>query len=157
MSKEIERKFLVYNPPSDYNKHPHGDIVQGYIAITDDTEVRIRKKNNTYFQTIKTGKGLIRKETEVEITREQFKKLWHLTETMRIEKKRYEIKYERALIELDFYGGKLANLIVAEVEFQSKNESKAFTPPEWFGEEITENEEFKNRNLALSGIPDYKV
>lgn len=157
MPEEIERKFLVYNPPSDYNKYPHKEIIQGYIVITDETEVRIRKKGESYFQTVKTGGGLIRKETEIEITRDQFHKLWELTENRHIEKKRYEINYEGVLIELDFYGGKLENLIVAEVEFESAIKSGEFYPPEWFGREITEDEEFKNKHLALKGISDLNL
>ena len=153
MSSEIERKFLIDNPPADYGKYPSKDIIQGYIVITGDIEVRIRKKGTDYFQTVKIGEGLIRKETEIEITQEQFELLWPLTENWRIEKKRYEINYEDYLIELDFYRAKLANLVVAEVEFQSEEQSASFIPPGWFGREITDDEGFKNKNLALKGLP----
>ena len=154
MSHEIERKFLIVNPPQDYDKYPSKDIIQGYIIITDDKEVRLRQIGKNYFMTVKTGEGLIRKETEAEITHEQFEKLWPLTESWRIEKKRYEINYEGYLIELDFYSDSLADLVVAEVEFKSEEESSSFIPPAWFGREITEDEGFKNKNLALSGIPE---
>lgn len=153
MAKEIERKFLIHDPPQDFDKHPFNEIIQGYIVITDDTEVRIRKKGETYFQTIKTGDGLIRKEIEIEISSEQFNTLWPLTEKRRIEKKRYEIDYDGYLIELDFYSGNLTNLIVAEVEFQSEVESSSFNPPIWFKREITDDKRFKNKYLALIGIP----
>ena len=154
MSQEIERKFLIVNPPQDYDKYPSKDIIQGYIIITDDTEVRLRKTGEAFFITVKTGEGLIRNETEIEITPEQFEKLWPLTESWRIEKKRYEINHEEYTIELDFYSGNLADLVVAEVEFRSEEESSSFIPPEWFGREITEDEGFKNKNLALKGIPE---
>lgn len=151
MPREIERKFLIDKPPADYDRYPNKEIIQGYIVITDGMEVRIRKKGKDYFQTIKTGRGLVREETEIEITRDQFNKLWKLTENRRIEKRRYEIEYEGVLIELDFYGGILDSLIVAEVEFGSDSQSAAFSPPEWFGREITEDEKFKNKQLALQG------
>ena len=154
MFSEIERKFLIDSLPREYNKYPYKDIIQGYIVITDDTEVRIRKKGDEYFQTVKTGKGLIRKETEIGVSREQFEALWPLTEKWRIEKKRYEINFEGYLIELDIYSGQLADIIVAEVEFQSEAESCSFIPPAWFGREITDDEGFKNKNLALNGIPE---
>ena len=154
MSQEIERKFLIVNPPQDYDKCPSKDIIQGYIIITDDTEVRLRKTGEAFFITVKTGEGLIRNETEIEITPEQFEKLWPLTESWRIEKKRYEINHEEYTIELDFYSGNLADLVVAEVEFRSEEESSSFIPPGWFGREITEDEGFKNKNLALKGIPE---
>ena len=153
MNNEIERKFLIPDPPLELEKHPFKEILQGYIAITDGTEVRIRKKGEEYFLTVKTGEGLIRKETEISIIREQFEALWPLTENLRIEKKRYEIKYGKFLIELDLYSGLHSNLIVAEVEFQSEDESNSFIAPGWFGLEITDDERFKNKNLALFDIP----
>ena len=155
MPNEIERKFLIPDPPPDLDKLPYNEILQGYIVITDNTEVRIRKKGEEYYQTVKSGEGLIRKETEILITREQFQTLWPLTERLRIEKKRYEIEYGKFLIELDLYGGLHSNLIVAEVEFRSEAESNSFIAPEWFGLEITDDERFKNKNLALKGIPNF--
>jgi len=47
----------------------------------------------------------------------------------------------------------LKNLITAEIEFKSEEESIAFKPPAWFSEEITTDERYKNKNLALYGIP----
>jgi len=43
--------------------------------------------------------------------------------------------------------------ILAEIEFKSEEESIAFKPPAWFSEEITTDERYKNKNLALYGIP----
>jgi adenylate cyclase len=42
---------------------------------------------------------------------------------------------------------------VAEVEFSSASESRRFAPPPWFGAEVTEDEHYKNANLALHGRP----
>jgi len=154
MPSEIERKFLITELPPDIDNHSFKEILQGYIVITDGKEVRIRKKGNSYYQTVKIGEGLIRKETEIEISKEQFETLWPLTESLRIEKIRYEINYMEYLIELDVYSGLLADLVVAEVEFQTEVESKSFIPPDWFGSEITDDERFKNKNLALLGIPE---
>jgi hypothetical protein len=40
---EIERKFLVAEPPSDLARWPATKIEQGYLAVADDgTEVRVR-------------------------------------------------------------------------------------------------------------------
>ena len=80
--------------------------------------------------------------------------LWPLTKGKRIEKTRYEINYMNSIIELDIYIGNLETLITAEVEFTSEEESKKFEPPDWLGEEITLDNRYKNKNLALKGIPD---
>ncbi len=154
MSHEIERKFLVKELPADLENYPHNEIIQGYLIITDnDIEVRIRKKGDKYFETVKAGSGLVRKESEKEITKEVFFDHWPLTEGKRVEKVRYEIEYGGKLIELDIYSGDLEGLVVAEVEFDSEEESVSFTPPEWFGEEVTHDERYKNKNLALHGKP----
>jgi len=154
MPHEIERKFLVKELPADLENSPHNEIIQGYLIITDnDIEVRIRKKGDKYFETVKAGSGLVRKESEKEIPKEAFWDHWPLTERKRVEKVRYEILYNSKLIELDIYSGELQGLVVAEVEFDSEEDSGHFTPPDWFGEEVTHDERYKNKNLALRGKP----
>jgi len=153
MPHEIERKFLIKNYPSELTNSPSHTILQGYVYIEDEFELRLRMKGDKYYQTIKKGGGLKRDEFEIEITNAQFDKLWQLTEGRRIEKLRYEIGYKKSIIELDVYGGHLKNLITAEIEFKSEEESIAFKPPAWFSEEITADERYKNKNLALYGIP----
>lgn len=153
--REIERKFLVKEIPQDLHSYPYSEIIQGYIVITeDDVEVRLRKKGDLYYQTVKSGQGLERKETEIELTRKQFESFWPLTRGRRIEKGRHEIECQDVTIELDIYHGILSGLVTAEVEFESLSASDSFTPPEWFGTEITQDERFKNKNLALGGAPN---
>lgn len=154
MSQEIERKFLVKELPADLENYSHSAIIQGYLIVTDnDIEVRIRKKGDKYFETVKAGSGLVRKESEKEITKETFWDHWPLTEGKRVQKIRYEILYNGKLIELDIYSGGLEGLAVAEVEFESEEDSVSFEPPSWFGEEVTHDERYKNKNLALHGNP----
>ncbi|MBU2564127.1 class IV adenylate cyclase [Patescibacteria group bacterium] len=160
--KEIERKFLINSLPENLEQYPKKEIIQGYIIITKDgTEVRLRKKGEKYFETIKTGKGKTRTESEIEITEEQFNKLWPETKEKRVEKTRYEIPYKykndkEANIELDLYHGDLNGLLSAEVEFESEDSSVEFDPPEWFDKEVTYDKNYKNQNLALHGIPKEK-
>ncbi|HVY55081.1 MAG TPA: AAA family ATPase [Thermodesulfobacteriota bacterium] len=155
MNNEIERKFLVNEIPEDLYKYPSSHISQGYLEVTDDeTEVRIRGKEGRFFKTVKSGQGLERKEIETVIGDEAYNELWPKTAGRRIEKRRYEVPYEAHVIELDIYLGDLAGLIVAEVEFESVEESTRFMPPQWFGREVTDDSRYKNRNLALHGRPD---
>lgn len=154
MADEIERKFLVSNLPPGIDAYPHNNIIQGYLRISEDgSEERVRRKGTRYSHTVKSGKGLIREETEKEISEEQFDELWPNTKNKRISKIRYDIGYKGVLIELDVYSGELEGLVVAEVEFESEEDSSYFIPPKWFGEEITQDERYKNKNLALSGMP----
>jgi len=155
--QEIERKFLVKSLPENLEQYPHKDIVQGYLAITEDgTEVRLRKKGKKYFQTVKSGAGKTRFESEVEITEDQFNTLWEATKGKRVEKTRYEIPHESGTIELDIYHGDLDGLLLAEMEFSSEKDSNEFVTPIWLSEEVTDDKKYKNQNLALHGVPKRK-
>jgi CYTH domain-containing protein len=146
---EIERKFLVRKLPRDFSKYPNKDIVQGYLPVSG-AAVRFRRCGDTYFETVKIGRGKKRVEAEVEITKEQFGKLWPATDS-HIEKTRYVIPYNGFNIELDYYHGRMEGMLVAEVEFSSVRECDSFIPPEWFGKEVTEDGRFSN--LALARTP----
>ena len=153
-STEIERKWLVGELPDLSGSEMH-EIDQGDIAIAGDgTEVRLRHKGMTYFLTVKSDGGLERVEIEIELTKEQFDSLWKATESRRLKKTRYELTWSNTKIELDVYKGSLQGLLVAEVEFPSVAESVLFSPLSWFGREITEDIRYKNKNLAMKGVPD---
>jgi adenylate cyclase len=150
---EIERKWLVQDLP-DLSRHEGKAVIQGYLAVgADGTEVRLRQTDGTCFETVKRGGGLVREELEVELSKDQCEALWEATAGRRLKKTRYTLEWEGQNIELDVYHGALAGLMVAEVEFPSASASARFTPPAWFGTEVTEDERYKNVNLALHGRP----
>jgi CYTH domain-containing protein len=149
---EIEKKFLVKSLPS--GMHDGTRILQGYLAYGEHMEVRVRKFGNKHFITVKEGFGLIRRETEVEISSQQFQALWPSTEGRRLEKVRSLVDHGAVQVELDRYLGNLEPLMVAEVEFSSVEESERFEKPDYLGEDVTEVEAYKNLSLAIHGIPD---
>ena len=154
MSLEIERKFLVTSLPRAMDRDPHEHIIQGYVVVgADGSEVRLRRKGQKYFETVKLGRGEVRSELEIELTATQFDTLWEATSGRRIEKTRYEVPHAGRIVEVDVYHGELAGLVIAECEFASAEESRRFVPPEWFGGEVTDDPEYKNQNLALHGRP----
>jgi CYTH domain-containing protein len=95
-----------------------------------------------------------RHEMEIELLEKQFVDLWPGTEGRRVEKKRFYIPEGNAIIELDIYLGDLEGLMTAEVEFKTQLEADAFALPSWFDREITQDERYKNKNLALAGLPE---
>jgi adenylate cyclase len=154
---EIERKFLVDALPPDLERHPASAIEQGYLAIhADGTEVRIRRRDGSAVLTVKSGGSLARVEEELVLEGGAFERLWPLTEGRRIEKVRHLIPAESPalVIELDVYGGDLAGLVVAEIEFRSEADADGFTPPAWLGRDVTGDARFKNQRLALDGPPE---
>jgi adenylate cyclase len=153
---EIERKFLVDAIPGDLGDRRSSAIEQGYVAIgADGTEVRIRRRDGASTLTVKSGGGLARVEEELAIDDAAFERLWPLTEGRRIEKVRHVVPTDvpGVVIELDEYGGDLDGLLVAEVEFPGEDEARAFTPPPWFGADVTDDRRFKNQRLAIDGRP----
>ncbi len=154
MAAEIERKFLVGEPPAETLDCPSEQIDQGYLVSDGQTEVRLRRRGNLHFITVKRGHGEVREETEVEIGAEQFAQLWPLTEGWRVEKRRYLVPLEGgATAEMDVYSGRLRGLVTVEVEFRSTGQSREFSPPGWFGEEVTGDVAYSNQQMARRGLP----
>ena len=155
-TEEIERRWIV---SSDNLPSLSGiigiEMRQGYLAIEKEgNEVRIRQEDDKFFLTVKTDGGLIRGETPpVEISKESFDNLWPATNGRMTEKTRFPIPNGENVIELNIFKGKLTGLYMVEVEFASEAASAEFSPPAWFGEEVTEDKRYKNKNLAVHGLP----
>jgi len=146
---EIERKFLVKQPPTGWKGRPSSRIVQGYLPITSKLlEIRLRRKGLKRFITVKCGHGRRRLEEEIDIPESKFCSLWPLTRQARVVKRRYKIPSDRNTIEMDVYEGAHRGLITADIEFDSVGASRAFEPPDWLGREITGNRQYANEALA---------
>lgn len=146
---EIERKFLVSACPA-LDGVTSEEVRQGYVTSPDDSaEVRLRQKGQGYFLTVKSAGTVQRTEHETAIMAEQFEALWPTTAGRRIEKTRHSGNLPDGLIfELDIFQGALAPLMLVEVEFPTLDAANAFTPPDWFGADVTAEKRFKNGALA---------
>ncbi|MGD8701137.1 MAG: CYTH domain-containing protein [Desulfosarcina sp.] len=154
MGIEIERKYLVGRMPVAGDELSATRIRQGYvIAAEAGVELRVRQKQDRFFQTIKVGEGLSRTEIEFELTEQQFQHLWPFTKGRRVMKTRYRVPVGDHTAELDRFDGDLKGLLLVEVEFASVEESRQFRPPDWFGAEVTEDRRYQNQRLAVQGIP----
>lgn len=146
---EIERKFLIDKKqlPDNLSQYPHNDLEQAYI-ITEPV-LRIRKKNESYILTYK-GQGLMkREETEFPLSKEAYEKLLTKTEGNVITKTRYKIPENNNLtIELDIFHGLFEGIYLAEVEFPDEASALSYTPPVWFGKEVTNETTFHNSILS---------
>ncbi|MFZ2151147.1 MAG: hypothetical protein WAZ12_05170 [Candidatus Absconditicoccaceae bacterium] len=149
---EIERKFLIKKLPENIIEYPSKKIIQGFFKDENNKTIRIRKvefkEGIEYFQTIKKGHGLIRKENEINLIKKDFDKMWKKVGNRYLEKTRYTISYENKEIEVDVYDGKNQGLVTAEIEFNTPLESGNIIIPKWFDKEITEDRKFTNANLA---------
>lgn len=151
---EIERKFLVDGVPPGVGWDDGEALRQGYLALDGDTEVRLRRRGDgAAVLTLKRGGGRVRAEEELDVGPEQAERLWALTEGRRVEKVRHRADVGGATVELDVYGGDLDGLVVAEVEFPDEAAADAWTPPSWAAREVTDDDAYKNRALAVDGRP----
>lgn len=151
---EIEKKYLIELSSKEISKYPHINIEQGYISTKP--VIRIRKKDDTYILTYKSSGLMIREEIEEKISKEQYEHLKTKIDYNLITKKRYLIPLDNSLtVELDVFNGKLEGLIVAEVEFPTKDVADDFKPPSWFIQEVTYNPEFQNSNLCRENNIDF--
>jgi len=153
---EIERRFLIdvdaYSALSVDLKDPSYHISQGYV--TADPVVRIRSdERNGCILALKSGRGLVRKEIEIPISRDIFSQIWPMTLGLRIEKLRQRVRYDGRIVEVDTFLGHHHGLHLAEVEFPTVADAEAFTPPSWFGREVTHDSRYINAVLARNGLP----
>lgn len=158
---EIERKFTIKTMPENYRKYPCHDIEQAYLNI--DPVVRVRKEDEHYYLTYKGSGMLAREEYNLELNEKSYYHLRSKADGNVISKKRYLIPLESPrfkkgssmppadyalTIELDIFGEPFSSLVMAEVEFGSKTAAESFIPPDWFGEDVTYNENYHNSNLS---------
>jgi CYTH domain-containing protein len=149
---EIERKFLLSEAPFDLSDYLHAEIEQAYISV--DPVIRLRRQDQKYILTVKQGGAIARMETEFALKQSQFDHLWKKIETHVIRKTRYFIPLENDLqAELDVYYGELQDLFTVEVEFKDLAAALSFSPPSWFGQDVSEVHAYKNSSLAVYGKP----
>ncbi|HWH93164.1 MAG TPA: CYTH domain-containing protein [Baekduia sp.] len=155
MAHEIERKLLVAALPADLDGWDAKRLEQGYLAITDEVEVRVRRKDDGDARlTVKSSPALARVEEELPLDAGAFERLWPLTEGRRVVKVRHTREdTPGVLMELDVYEGALVGLATLEVEFASEEAAAAWDPPAWAGREVTGDKAYANQSLALYGRP----
>lgn len=144
---EIERKYLIPELPPDYAQYPFHEIEQGYLCT--EPVVRVRKQDDSYYLTYKSKGLMVREEYNLPLTAEAYAHLREKADGRLIAKRRYLIPFKDGLtIELDVFGGDLAPLVLAEVEFESEEDAESFMPPDWFGEDVTLSGEYQNSVLS---------
>ena len=144
---EIERKYLIRQLPFSPESYPFHLIQQAYLNT--DPVIRIRREDNSYYLTYKSKGLMSREEYNLPLTAESYEHLKAKADGNIISKKRYLIPLPDGLtIELDVFAAPFEGLWIAEVEFSSEEQANAFTPPEWFGEEVTWSSEYHNSTLS---------
>jgi CYTH domain-containing protein len=162
---EIERKFLIKEVPSNLQDYPYHRIEQAYLCT--NPVVRVRREDDSFYMTYKGEGMLAREESNLPLTAEAYYHLLLKADGNVISKRRYLIPLEHPqvipgapqppdgyslLIELDVFDSPFAPLIMAEVEFGSKDAAESFLPPSWFGKEVTYDPYYHNSHMAMSDV-----
>lgn len=145
---EIERKFLVRG--TDYRDQAYAShhIRQGYLPTGPGCTVRVRRRDDTAFLTIKgpsADGGLSRYEFEHEITVDEADALFRLCQPGIIDKTRYLVTSGQHTFEVDEFHGDNQGLVVAEVELHAPDEP--YLPPSFLGPEVTGDRRYYNSHL----------
>lgn len=154
---EHERRFIpdLNKLPFDYRTFPMKSIRQGYLE--DEQKTRLRDEcdtdnNHVCLETRKTGCGISRREDECEIPKDELETRWKDI-SCSLDKTRYFIPWEGVEVELNIFHGPLEGYAQIEVEFPTREDAIAFVPPDWLGEEVTDDKTHGNHHLAKYGLP----
>ena len=158
--KEIERKYLLNRSILEFldkTSTSHKKITQFYIKATANKSLRFRKYGSQYYKCIKQGTGGVREEIEEEVSRKVYKRNLKKRIGRSIKKIRYLFKVDNYEYSIDVYKKPFDALYIMEVEFVSITAYEHFVLPSilkaYVKKEVTEDEAYKNKNLALFGLP----
>lgn len=160
--KEIEKKFLIKTLPQNLETYPKIQIEQGYLNTIATPTLRIRKYNEQYLlcykfrQKTERQVASVAKEVELPLTQEAYHHLKTKIDGRMIEKRRYLVPLKDELTaEIDLFDGFLKGLEVVEVEFPTEEIASKFTPPDWFGKDVTFDLRLKNAHLcSISSVSE---
>ena len=145
---EIERKFLVPVLPENLASCPCHLLEQAYLCTSP--VVRIRRQDDDFILTYKGSGMMAREEYNLPLTKESYEHLLPKADGIVITKKRYVLPLgtENLKAELDIFEGRHEGLRIVEVEFESEEQANRFTPPAWFGEDVTFDGRYHNSHLS---------
>jgi len=160
---ELERVFLIKELPKDLNQYKPivmkvGDFYDpDKLGANRIDHLSIRQKDDKYEIRKKEGESEYKKiEHTIYITEEEFDTLMTVA-TQKHEKNLYLYPiHDGYTSEIDIYTGKLRGYARVEVEFKNEEDMKNFTPPKWFGEEITQWNHTIHKNLGSITFDDLK-
>lgn len=171
---EIERKFLIdkdkffeYLSNCPIWGKNHIQIIQFYIHIDDEKEVRVRFTKSDHRVCENSGYIFIKYHNNDDLlsrmefstimdkyTREEYYKYMIDNDINRIIKNRYGILYKGVFFEVDIFCGDNEGLCIAEVELFNKNDNIEL--PDFILKEVTGDTKYYNKNLYINPYKNWK-
>ncbi len=152
---EIERKFKITSLPENLDEFKSCKIEQAYICTAP--VIRVRRQDDEYILTYKGGGFIAHPEYNLPLDQKSYKHMLSKADGNVITKTRYFIPIDNGLTaELDVFEGMFDGLVFVEVEFESLDQATAFTPPDWFGDDVTKDKRYHNSYLSKVDVFDIK-
>lgn len=149
---ERDRRFLVSGDPPGLGEPRH--IEDRYL---DGTTLRLRRltvgdeRVHKLTQKIRWSGGLLEvSTTNVYLTGEEFERFASLPAAT-VSKTRRMCAFEGSTFAVDEFHGRLAGLVLAEIEVPSADREVVLPP--WVGAEVTYDERYSGGSLAWSDAP----
>ena len=152
---EIERKFLIRQLPKQLEAYPSHFIEQAYLNV--QPVVRVRCEDDRFYMTYKGGGMMAREEYNLPLDETSYNHLREKADGNIITKRRYLIPCEPYTIELDIFEGIFKGVVIAEVEFPTIDEAKHFSPPDWFGMDVTYDGHYHNSYMSRVNPDDIRI
>lgn len=148
MAIEIERKFVVAGDAWRDLCVEKLAIKDGLLAKDGGRKVRVRLIDERATISVKgPHHGSARAEFEYDIPVDDARELLdNHCQGRVLEKTRCIVQHGGFTWEIDEYGGKLAGIIIAEIELPSTDTE--FARPSWLGVEVTTDERYRKSNLT---------
>jgi len=150
---KVERSFLV--APAmvrllQRERMTSRDIMEGYLSRTPEIVQFVRvEPDGCNVILLANGSGQ-QTEDRARVSAAQAKALMDVCQG-RIGYRRHGI---RIGLGLDVYLTRFEGLDLVSVQFDDAASAAAFTPPHWFGREVTEEPAYQNSSFALDGMPE---
>lgn len=160
---EIERKYLIERLPEDLSSWEKREIEQGYLC--QKPVLRIRKSGGHFSFVYKSSGLLEHEEITLPLDEAAYDHLKEKVDGKLIMKTRYVksldsftdadscglSSIEGLKIELDEFhnvkGPDGSPLLLAEVEFKSREDADRFIAPSWFGKDVTMDKKYHNSEM----------
>ena len=159
---EIERKFLMQGFPENLcdsvtwqaeglSLITEVEIEQGYVSIEPEVRIHTARDLATgkidYRLTLKSDGTLTRKEIVTDVSEEFYENARQMLAGAPIKKLYRKYAYGNYVLEVCFVDADSPTAFYyGEIEFASEKEALVFTPPEWLGEEVTDDASYKMKN-----------
>ena len=151
----VARRFLLTSSLTRLIRKERGSerVLEGYFAAQSERQSHVRlEKGQSYLVLTSLDGSVGSAENWTDVPRSHAEALLEVCPgTVTFERSRLRMSHHEALV--DRFTAPVP-LGLVTVEFATQEDADAFSPPAWFGAEMTSDESYTNRVIALTGLPD---